>query len=285
MSTKIYDGMIFESDNLSKFHKVIKQLHSEASIIKDELALKLIAYKYQTYFDNKTRKEEIANDFKRKLDEKTVNFILNNNYVFINILTELINKRCKSVLNSIERDISYDLDLVVNFAPVNKRILIYPYYEQKEYGILLNKYFKQFGYWNNTDKPDNVLGRDWTIRKKMWDKVVDEKMLKYTLINSNDIIISYPYSFDNFNDFSTKLISYFSPLPERASEYAKKKYIEEFIKNNQDSETTGFESVFSAIDSLKEEKVKVTIKRYTEEILATLQEIDVDILNHYRLEK
>jgi hypothetical protein len=283
VSTKIYDGMMFESDNLTKFYKIIKQIDAEAKLIKNDLAIKLIAQKYQYYFDNKSSKEYIKNDFKRKIDENDITFFLERNYPLLNLIVELINKRCKNVINSIERDVSYDLDLCVLFAPHNKKILLFPYYEQHEYLGLLKKYFNDYGYWNNTDKPDDVSVKNWNVRRKSWNDVLDEKMLKYTLLNPSDSVISLPYSSEEYSDFANKIISNFSSLEERAAKYAQRKYIDEYVKNNQKPDSKGFESVYNAIDSLEDETVKSVIIKHKEEILSSLQEITVDTLMNYKL--
>jgi hypothetical protein len=273
--------MIFESDNLTKFYKVIEQINSESKSIKDDLVIKLIAQKYQYYFDNKSTREYIINDFKRKIDEKDITNILSGNNSLLVNLVNLINKRCKNVLNSLERDVSYDFDLSILFAPANKKIFIYPYYEYREYFDLLKKYFKNYGYWNNTDKPEDITEKNWNIRRKSWDKVLNNKMLKYTLLNPNDSIISHPYSSEEIEIFSIKLISNFSTLEERAAKYAQNKYINEYVKNNQKPDSDGVENVYQAIDSLEEENTKKIITKYTEEILSSLQEITVETLKNY----
>jgi len=275
--------MIFESDNLTKFYNIIEKIDTEAKIIKDDLVIKLIAHKYQYYFDNKSSLEYISNDFKRKINECDIKTIINKKNNLLQNVLELINKRCRNVINSTERDVSYDLDLSILFAPANKKILIYPYYEYREYFDLLKKYFKDYGYWNNSDKPEDVSEKNWNIRRKTWNDVLDNKMLKYTLLNPNVSVVSYPYSPLEFNDFSIKLIQNFSSLEERAAKYAQNKYIDEYVKNNQKPDSKGFETVYQAIDSLEEENTKNIINKYTEEILLSLQEITVDILTTYNI--
>lgn len=281
MSTKIYDGMIFESDNLTKFYNIIEKIDTEAKIIKDDLIIKLIAKKYQYYFDNKITKEEIIRDF-HKIPIKEVNYFLDNKYPLLYNLRDLINYRCKNVLHSMERDVDYDLDLVINFAPVNKNILIYPYYEYSEYGEVLLKYFSKYGYWNNSDKPDNISSKDWNTRRKRWDKVIDGKMLCYNLINNTDNVLpKFFISKDDKNEFVDKLLNSFSSLEERAAKYAKNKYINDYVKLHAKPTDNGFNSVYRAIDTLETDVAKNEILKITEEILSTLQEITHDILLNY----
>jgi hypothetical protein len=68
--------------------------------------------------------------------------------------------------------------------PVKFDIAVFPH-GQRIYGITFgwmayqslweSKLFVQaWGYWNNTDKPDEVSAEEWRYRRKVWDKILGD---------------------------------------------------------------------------------------------------------------
>ena len=43
------------------------------------------------------------------------------------------------------------------------------------------EWVEEYGYWNNTDKPDEIPQREWTRRKKAWDSVLQCNSLERKL--------------------------------------------------------------------------------------------------------
>ena len=58
--------------------------------------------------------------------------------------------------------------------PVEHRVLLMAFAEQQEYLTLLYKkdYLEYYGYWNNTDPPENVTEKAWAHREKIWNEAL-----------------------------------------------------------------------------------------------------------------
>jgi hypothetical protein len=56
------------------------------------------------------------------------------------------------------------------------------------------KFFSEYGYWNNTDKPRKITEREWEHRGKDWDAIfgneftLDKAMLQFKMIEPNDYV-------------------------------------------------------------------------------------------------
>jgi hypothetical protein len=53
--------------------------------------------------------------------------------------------------------------------PHKKKMILIPFGLSKEINKHLDKKFKQYGYWNNTDRPDDVSNKEWKAREKFYD--------------------------------------------------------------------------------------------------------------------
>jgi len=49
--------------------------------------------------------------------------------------------------------------------------------------------FKEYMYYNNTDRPDNITAQQWEKRKKEWDIALESNIIKIDIINENDVIL------------------------------------------------------------------------------------------------
>lgn len=75
----------------------------------------------------------------------------------------------------------------------NNKFNLFPHYDDHDNivpGLLRN--VEYYGYWNNTDRPDNISEEEWNLRGELWDialptGIPSKDGLAYTIIDSTDI--------------------------------------------------------------------------------------------------
>lgn len=72
------------------------------------------------------------------------------------------------------RDPAYDFDFSLTFIPCGRKILTLCYSEQFEHLWKAFPGVEEYGYWNNTDKPETVSNVAWRRRAKDWDAAVGD---------------------------------------------------------------------------------------------------------------
>lgn len=70
-----------------------------------------------------------------------------------------------------QRDPRYDLSFEVGLYPMDDGVLVLPFAEQQAYLDILDEHpdMIRYGYWNNTDHPDNISDEEWDKRASDWD--------------------------------------------------------------------------------------------------------------------
>lgn len=75
----------------------------------------------------------------------------------------------------------------------NGHVLAVPFFENSRYRKTLKRVglFKEYGYWNNTDRPGNVSAKEWKDREEAWNSVLSTRWdftrtLQWELPQSND---------------------------------------------------------------------------------------------------
>lgn len=56
----------------------------------------------------------------------------------------------------------------------NRRVLVLPYFGHEEYRQVLDAsgMFEDYGYWDNTDRPEEVTAAHWAERGEAWERVL-----------------------------------------------------------------------------------------------------------------
>jgi len=69
------------------------------------------------------------------------------------------------------RDPEFDFSCEIVFIPVKSQVLGIPYTEQEEHIKIIESMpgYEEYGYWNNTDRPDNLSEARWDKRRDDWD--------------------------------------------------------------------------------------------------------------------
>ena len=89
-----------------------------------------------------------------------------------------------------------DYDFEVSLFPRTRDTLAIPYTEEPR---LLDWFFalpfvQEYGYWNNSDKPDSIPQREWGTRKRAWDRAFysrpNETDLTMTIVKTD--VLDFP---------------------------------------------------------------------------------------------
>lgn len=149
MSTKLYDGLIIDTDDIFDF---TKRLHALVKQTFQEVARELVIEEITRIFDgNEPIDMALFYTAQEKWDERQGK--LSRRSVFEDPLR---------------------FSLVMGKTPGGK-ILAYPYYGRNEYveALLTMPEVSSYGYWNNTDQEEGITDEQWNERRQEWDSLID----------------------------------------------------------------------------------------------------------------
>lgn len=173
MSTKLYNGIKFKSNNI---HQVLHELISIKQVAK-KIALELIKDTEIALFinGNKLSDKDSFDVVKEMLD--AMDTMNHNRWSFIpNIHFSVVVYPCK------------DGDIYGYYFDSNKI----------EYRNLLDSFCDEFHYQNQSDKPDNISDEEWEFRALKWDELIDYKFRDTGL--NYDIVTGDDFNIFDFND-------------------------------------------------------------------------------------
>lgn len=194
MSIKIYNGLKCKTSDMQKAIDFLhEQMYSNA--IARAKNIKSIFEKeperwYKRYVETRyAGREEAKEDFKL-FSEECPEWI------------PTYYAMCLTTRSSQTRSISpFDIDCSFNMFIVGKKCLIIPYGPEKiSFAKLPNDgLIEEYGYWNNTDEPEDVTMRQWKQRKKDWEVACEidsfwKKRISHTVIELKSSIGQYEVS-------------------------------------------------------------------------------------------
>lgn len=162
MSTKIYNGLLIDfpgsfSDLRTELIRLAKEeIKPVAELEFTKMFAKAVFFQMDI---NAWANRHIVAQNAHTLSEVTVN------------VWTIINDEIVSIKTSNKRSPLVDFEFCITLFPLSNKILAIPYCEQKSIlSVLKNQpYVKEYGYWNNTDKPDELSDSEWETRSKDWD--------------------------------------------------------------------------------------------------------------------
>ena len=85
-------------------------------------------------------------------------------------------KRQKKVKDDNLRDPEVDFEVDLYFFHVKEKLLCMFFAERKEFREIFegSRGVEEYGYWNNTDRPDGISSREWNQRLSDWKKAIPE---------------------------------------------------------------------------------------------------------------
>lgn len=209
MSIKIYDGLRMPTMPMAKFQAWLDNLR---------IILTPIAHE-------KINKEII----KRAVDEYDLNTFLPNRTVkksnlIISAWGDVVGEYSE-VKKTKRRNPLVDVECEILFHFRGKFIYMIPYTEVETYKEIIQSLpnIQEYGYWNNTDKPEAISQGEWRQRRNTWNAILNNTFpykagLLWTLIGDYDLpipdknIIHYVPSWENRikNVLFTAVTSYYS---------------------------------------------------------------------------
>lgn len=166
MSIKIFNGYRIEKMSVEELVEFTKRIRLEMLENRKELALKSIGCIIASDIDQLTLFG--LSKFKEELDDESETLLNPMNRAY-----RLIQKRYEDSLKTNKSDPLVDFDTNLIIVPHEDYYLALLYTEQDSFAdIFLNQpEVSYYGYWNNSDKDDDVSEADWEKRKLDWESV------------------------------------------------------------------------------------------------------------------
>lgn len=162
MSIKIYDGLRIKN---AREEEVIEKLDSLKTLFKEVL--------------KKTIAKKISSEYFNMVDNVFNN---DNPPIPFDYAQNIFKKEMKNIKTD-KRSIMFQNDFVIYIKQHESDVYLYPFYrELNDLNILMEKIpeLEEFGYWDDTDKPDEISNSHWNKREKIWNEVYN----KYTFEES-----------------------------------------------------------------------------------------------------
>lgn len=159
MSTKIYTGFRFETNDLYKIHCEMMKLRAEIKPLVEAKVRKYLASRAVDVLDQWT--------FFGQPEDKQEHSPLREAYF------ELLDRQNRVKKNR-ERSPAADFSLDISIIPMRGRVLGMHFTEQRDFVELLEKkpWFSDYSYWDNTDRPEGINSSQWRQRIKVWDRAL-----------------------------------------------------------------------------------------------------------------
>lgn len=162
MSTKIFNGWRMPDTTLDEAVKKIQGFRRLISEQADALAAQKLAHLMTNAIDLKARRAASG----KPLSEHHFHNV-------DQIWQEILQRQAK-IKETMGRDPDVDFEVTMNIYPMNGSVLGVIYSEQQDWE---NAWFaidgvEHYGYWNNTDRPDEVSEEEWQQRERDWDSVL-----------------------------------------------------------------------------------------------------------------
>lgn len=257
MSTKIYTG--FKAEGIS-FYELSQQL-SEIKQIAQQIAIKSLYN--EMILEAAKLYDSIALGHKQPIYTSCV----------AKIWSDMITECIESNKNN-TRHPSTDYSFSVCLHPINETSTLGVYFTEhtKLSDLITEKsWFKDYAYWNNTDKPDEISEKEWEVRKETWNNYC-----RYGLTFANSMytfeLVSDSCIFDVKRPQSTDTDAIIPTIEKRLIHAS----YNAFVKKLQPMDTTSLISSYSRfVHSTTDEDLK--LKESIKEELKPLLKADLSL--------
>lgn len=174
MSTKIYNGYIFNKKikTLDQAHKYLRSVRSQFEN-SGKYQIKEVAVRVAQYFFDSLENNVLNSEHKKAIEE------FKSNQYQDNLLSQIIHKTenmFREDAKSPYRSGIYDLNCSVMLYQYQNRILVLFYGSQKFRKIFESlKLIEDFHYQDQTDEPKDIPKKEFKLRGRWWEKVMDDK--------------------------------------------------------------------------------------------------------------
>jgi hypothetical protein len=174
MSTKIYTGFKFKTNNFFEIFNELKAIRAQCIPLLEGRMNKLMAERSVTLLDRYCY-------YKEKFPKPTA--------PIVDTWLEIM-ERVKKVKQTSQRDPEVDFSFQICIIPYNNEFFGIYYTEQKDFKVVLesSKLFQDFSYWDNSDPLDSVSDEEWAVRGTTWDNIFKEEGIPQFISTSYDVI-------------------------------------------------------------------------------------------------
>lgn len=273
MSTKIYDGVRIEVASAYELTQLVKSIRERLLPIAQQEYYKALAkmleqaYAYQKYQVNLDGGLQNFTEIKDTAPDSLVSVLSQTARQTINA-----NKSAQTILEFV-RELDFDVKLMV-FALPDGRFLGIPYAENSALfnALMETPEIKEYGYWDNTDKPTEISKKAWKKRKDDWNLALPgigvplEEGFEYKIVSSDVHVRTYlsktvplvPYYTPNAEykrQIATQIIrekKYKEFLPEYGEDRAMTVllHVSDYIKNHPDEVQEVADGLDISLDSI-----------------------------------
>ena len=157
MSLKIYEGCVIRGHNLSSFLPELQALGQQFEETAQLLAMQWLA-RFATHLFDQAQAGLADPDPGSPLSRAW----------------RTLNERQTEVRRTSRRDPAVDFSAEVTVIPTGRRLLAIAYIEHPQLRELWQSqpWWEEFGYWNNSDRPDPLTAEQWRRRGAAWDKAL-----------------------------------------------------------------------------------------------------------------
>lgn len=181
MSTKIYNGLKLPNMSVFELNEMYKILRSKLIPLAQQEYYKFIAKIYQAAY---VYPKLGINICEYDIDMKNLPHEADNDEILLfakREACEIINKTRNAVLWA-DAEPDADFEVSLSILPISDAILCIPSANNsilsKELKALLIDYFhvEEYGYWDNTDMPDELTEDEWNKRREDWNKALPDAL-------------------------------------------------------------------------------------------------------------
>ena len=180
MSTKIYTGFRFTSPDLNQVYSNIRAFRDYVRPLAKRMVRRYAVQAAVTEHDyweysGRTRHEDTS-------------------FLF-NIIDDLMSRQRK-IETTHQRDPVVDFSLEIAVLPIRGAVLGIFYTEQAAFDRLIRRqpWFKEYGYWNNTDRPSHVSKYAWETRRKNWELATGQDRVSCSSLTAEIVPVEFSVS-------------------------------------------------------------------------------------------
>lgn len=241
MSTKIYNGLRFVSTDLYEIHQQFMDWRKRIHELTDEYENKMIALKVVQIIDRQTiieTDEPIKNPMSHVWNE--------------------ITDAQQEIKKTGRRQPAVDFDFEVSLMPHKGRVYGIVFCEQGPWvrEFMAQNWVEEFGYWNNTDPPEDMDEAEWDIRGEIWNDVLQNKAPAQVGFTAS---CTRPYSWPSREAVLAAIPSLDDRVRYLAKDIVFARKSKELYPKDVEPKKIGFEWLFRTEDYLKSDEGKAEI--------------------------
>jgi len=269
MSTKIYNGFRIPHIDLFELMDQLKVLQVKLEALRLKKLSEKVAMMTCKFIDmNKAGiplNESIVSEF--KIDGSFCPFMKVNNFV---------RRETENMKKTGIRNPEFDFEFDVSLFTTKDWVLMITFFDNKfGYDKIWNELpnLEEYGYWNNTDRLDDVTDEEWDERGKLWDSVLGNSAVAQNSFTFEFLSKSIPYILVD------DILNHMPTVEKRVNSVCNR--LELFQEHCSDREFEHVYDLFKASHEWSQNEGKIIVDAEKERIRSL---IDVDITKEMLLE-